>query len=460
MPLDGEVAPANDEEAIEEFRRLFYEAVRLRLHGDVEVGAYVSGGLDSTSVASAAAEVSGRPIKAFTVEFEDKKLNEGQAAAEFAQAGGFEHHTVRIGPGDLAPHFERSLWHSEIVVSNSHGAAKMILSELARRHVKVVLTGEGADEALAGYNVFQHLAQLEEVRTHPKDRGRRAALDALLRKEQSGIALLNSGILPIRALPEYDRIVGLFGAYPYAIARAMRTAKKIPFIMSSDFRREVAGIDPVAAMAERIGRGRMASLSPVAAHQYYLFKADLPAYILNCLGDRVEMAHSIEGRVPFLDHKLVEFAFSLPVSLKLRDGAGKYVLRRAIAERLPSALQVKKRPFVAGSSETLGLNRNSEFCRALFGQPRHPEHRLVQPTSGGNSAPQSRLSSARLAVLEPGGDHADWDRLHPSYRRNVLRALRGLGRAIQSSPSRLNFGGWASLMVSGRRMRFFALLID
>jgi asparagine synthase (glutamine-hydrolysing) len=361
LPLGGEVAPVNDEEAIEEFRRLFYEAVRLRLHGDVEVGAYVSGGLDSTAVASVAAEVSGRPIKAFTVEFEDKKLNEGQAAGEFARAGGFEHHTVRIGPGDLAPHFERSLWHSEMAVSNSHGAAKMILSELARRHVKVVLTGEGADEALAGYNVFQHLDLLEEVRTHPKDRGRRAALEALLRKEGSGIAILNSGILPIRALPEYDRIVGLFGAYPYAIARAMRTGKKIPFVMSSDFRREVAGIDPVAEMAERIGRGRMTSLSPVAAHQYYLFKADLPAYILNCLGDRVEMAHSIEGRVPFLDHKLVEFAFSLPVSLKLRNGAGKYVLRRAIAERLPSALQVKKRPFVAGSSETLGLNRNSEF---------------------------------------------------------------------------------------------------
>ena len=190
LPLGGEVAPASEEEAIEEFRRLFYEAVRLRLHGDVEVGAYVSGGLDSTSVAATAAEVSGRPVKAFTVEFDNKKLNEGEAAAEFAQARGFEHLTIRIGPGDLAPHFERSLWHSEIAVGNSHGAAKMILSELARRHVKVVLTGEGADEALAGYNVFQHIALLEEVRTHPRDRERRAALETLLRKEKSGIALL------------------------------------------------------------------------------------------------------------------------------------------------------------------------------------------------------------------------------------------------------------------------------
>jgi asparagine synthase (glutamine-hydrolysing) len=79
-------------------------------------------------------------------------------------------------------------------------------------------------------------------------------------------------------------------------------------MMSRDFRREVAGIDPIAEMAERIGRGRMAGLSAVATHQYYLFKTDLPTYVLNYLGDRVEMAHSIEGRVPFLDHKLIEFA--------------------------------------------------------------------------------------------------------------------------------------------------------
>ncbi len=363
LPLDGQTVPGTEEEAIEEFRRLFHEAVRLRLHGDVEVGAYVSGGLDSTSVAATAADLSGRPVKAFTIEFDNKLLNEGQAAAEFAQSRGFEHHTIRVGLGDLAPHFERSLWHSEIAVSNSHGTAKMILSELARRHVKVVLTGEGSDEALAGYNVFQHIALLEGVRTDPRNPARRAALDALLSKERSGIALLNTGILRIRALPDYDRIVGLFGAYPYAMARALRTANKVRFVMSGDFRREMAGIDPIAVMAERIGRGSMKALSPLSAHQYYLFKADMPSYNLNCLGDRVEMAHSIEGRVPFLDHKLVEFAFSLPVSLKLRNGAGKYILRRAIAERLPFALEVKKRPFVAASSETLGLDRGSDLSR-------------------------------------------------------------------------------------------------
>ena len=358
LPVAAEPAARIEEgEAVTEFRRLFEDAVKIRLHGDVEVGAYVSGGLDSMAVASAAAESSGRKLKVFTVSFTDPSLDEAPAAAEFAARNGLDHHVVRVGSGDLAPYFERSLWHGEIPVANSHGAAKMILSELARKYVKVVLTGEGADEALAGYIAFQHIVLLEALRANPADGQVRGDLDQLLLREGRGIALTNSAILPIRQYPEYDRVAGLFGAYPYAIARALRTGKILPYLFSIEFRREFRGFDYVASMADRIGRGRMAGLSPVAAHQYYLFKADLPAYILNYLGDRVEMAHSIEGRVPLLDHKLVEFAFALPVSLKLRNGSGKYILRQAMLNRLQAASQVKKRPFLAPSADTLGFQK-------------------------------------------------------------------------------------------------------
>lgn len=267
---------------------------------------------------------------------------------------------VRVEAGGLIPHFERSLWHSEIPVINSHGAAKLILSELARRHVKVVLTGEGADEALAGYNVFRHIQLLEELRASPRDAGLAAAMDQLLHQEGSGVAGMNTGVVPIRAYPQYDRVVKLFGVYPYAAARALHSGKAIPYILSRDFRKETRDTDFIDEMARRIGYGRMTGLSPVAAHQYYLFKTDLPAYILNYLGDRVEMANSIEGRVPLLDHKLVEFAFALPVSLKLRNGVGKYILRQAILNKVPAAAQLKKRPFAAPSAGTLGLTGRSE----------------------------------------------------------------------------------------------------
>jgi asparagine synthase (glutamine-hydrolysing) len=171
---------------------------------------------------------------------------------------------------------------------------------------------------------------------------------------------LNNGVLPIRAYPQYDRVVKLFGVYPYVAARALHNSRAIPWLLSRDFGKETRGTDFIDETARRIGYGRMAGLSAVAAHQYYLFRADLPAYVLNYLGDRVEMANSIEGRVPLLDHKLVEFAFALPVSLKLRNGVGKYILRQAILNRLPAAAHVKKRPFVAPSADTLGLTRRSE----------------------------------------------------------------------------------------------------
>lgn len=358
LPVVEEPLRVSEEEAIEEFRRLFYESVRLRLHGDVEVGAYVSGGLDSSAVAAVAAEVSRRSLKAFTVSFADSRLDEGPAAAEFCKRFGFDHHVVRVGEGDLSPHFERSLWHGETPVANSHGAAKMILSELARRHVKVVLTGEGADEALAGYAAFRHIPLLEALRAEPRNPERRVALEQFTRQENTGVAVTNTGILPIRAYPEYDRVHSLFGAYPYAMARALHTATMLRYVLSRGFRREFNGADIVAETARRIGPGRMSGLSPIAAHQYYLFKTDLPNYILNYLGDRVEMAHSVEGRVPLLDHELVKFAFALPVSLKIRDGAGKHIFRRAVLDKLPSASDIKKRPFAAPSADTLGLARD------------------------------------------------------------------------------------------------------
>jgi asparagine synthase (glutamine-hydrolysing) len=128
-------------------------------------------------------------------------------------------------------------------------------------------------------------------------------------------------------------------------------------MLSRGFREEMAGVDPIADMAQRIGLGRLAGLGPVSAHQYYGFKADLAGYILVCLGDRAEMAHSLEGRVPFLDHKLVEFACTLPANLKVRDGATKYLLRESMKGRTAAAADRRKRPFMAPSAETLGLDR-------------------------------------------------------------------------------------------------------
>jgi len=339
-----------EEELVEEFHRLFTDAVRLRLHGDVEVGTYLSGGIDSAAVAMTAAQLSGRPVKAFTIGFENADYDETRPAADVARAHGLDHHIVSVGAGDLLPHFARSLWHSEIPVFNCHGTAKMLLSQLAARQVKVVLTGEGSDEILAGYVFYRHKLLLEALREDPKDRGARAALDRLL---ASGVP---DGVIPRRSLPDYDAVVRMFGAYPYSALRARVIGKFLAPFLDRGFRAEVRDIDPLADLAAAFDEPCLAGLSKLSAGQYMTIRTDLPNYNLNYLGDRQEMASSIEGRLPFLDHVLTEFCCRLPASMLIDAERTKVILRRAMAELLPESAQTAKKGFLAPSRECLALD--------------------------------------------------------------------------------------------------------
>lgn len=343
----------DEEAAVAEFRRLFEEAVALRMQGEVEVGAYLSGGIDSAAVALVMAQLSDRPVKTFTVGFEDPSYDEVAPARAIAEAAGMEHHVLHVGRGGLAAHFVRSLWHSEMPVLNSHGTALFLLSELAGKHVKVVLTGQGADELLAGYDPFEHQLLLDAVQKEPENSGARRRLEKF--RPRSG----NLDVLTrVRKYPSYGRVFDLFGAYPYSVMRPILHHARIRRLLAPEFRRATAEADSLQELARRIDRSRLAGLSSTAATQYLLFKTDLPGYILSSVVDRPEMAHSIEGRVPFLDHKLVEFACRLPVSMKLNDSSNKYVLRRAMAGLVPEPVRERpKKLFLAPSTESLGLDR-------------------------------------------------------------------------------------------------------
>src|SRR6185503_3097243 len=149
LPLAADVgrAPRAEADDIAAFADKLRETTRLRLHGDVEVGAYLSGGVDSAAIAQAVRETS-RPLHTFTVGFEPGPHDETAPALDVSRRLHTTHHMLRIGAGDLADAFLGSLWHGETPVPNAHGAAKYLLSRLTRPFVKVVLTGEGADELL------------------------------------------------------------------------------------------------------------------------------------------------------------------------------------------------------------------------------------------------------------------------------------------------------------------------
>jgi asparagine synthase (glutamine-hydrolysing) len=345
-PRAGERPPPGSEaELREEFRALLEESVRLRLRADVPVACYLSGGLDSCCILGLAARHSSGPLRAFTLRFEDADYDEGDVAAEMAAHAGAEHLSYTMREDDLADGFADAVFHAEGTCRNTHGIAKFLLSRRVREAgFKVVLTGEGADEVLAGYPHFrqdmlisgdaggkrdQVLKQLEELhRANPVSRGRllttRADRSSALMEELLGYTpswvMSRFGALKGRHLPlAYDRFSAFAGRDPGELL--------------------LSGLDPARRLAGR-----------AAVHQalYLWAKSMLPNYILATLGDRMEMAHSVEGRLPFLDHKVGEFLQRVPLKMKIQGQVEKYLLREATRDVVTQTVyRRQKHPFLA-----------------------------------------------------------------------------------------------------------------
>lgn len=360
LALNGHERTTVPQQVGEEYSELFDEAVRLRLHGDAPVGAYLSSGVDSSAVVDAMARHANADVKAFTIRFEDPKLDETPIATRVASVCGVEHHLVDVSNQALADNFRPSLWHSEIPVFNTHGTAKFLLSRACRPHVKAVLTGEGADETLAGYAMYRHHMLLDE-RRKSGERDVTVQIKEMIARE--GIL---AGLLPVTSYRKKAMVEAIFGCYPYAALRALTSER----FMGHFFQREFADAYPIEAALRRLADAlpveKLDGLPPSTASRYISLKCDLPAYNLNYLGDRQEMANSIEGRLPFLDNAVTDFAFQLPPSALHTIKEGKLPLRSAMANRLPNYVhQGSKRVFWAPVSAVDTLMHNG-FCEVAL----------------------------------------------------------------------------------------------
>jgi len=323
-----------------EFRDLFDEAVRVRLHGDFPVGVYLSGGIDSSAVLASMVHDGVRSPKAFTIAFDDKALDESQAARATAARLGVEHHVLRVRNSDIAENFRQSLWHSEIPVINAHGTAKFLLSRAASPHVKAIMTGEGADELFAGYPYFG--ASVGSGQRQGMAR-QLAGWSRLLWSRQFG-----TGFLSIPRAGDIAALNRLFGSAPHLGQRALFYARFIRAHLSREFRPCFSPASALRTLAEDLRSAQAEPMTSTNADRYLALRYDLPAYILNFLADRQEMAHSIEGRVPFLDDKVFAFASALGEESLVGEWGGKRLIREAFADRLPPAtLASRKKIFFA-----------------------------------------------------------------------------------------------------------------
>ncbi len=318
--------------------------MRLRLRADVPVACYLSGGIDSCAVLGFASQLSPRPLRAYTLSFDHADYDEGEFARQQARRSGAEFCQIDVRSDHLADHFGDAIYHAERPFANGHAIAKYLLSRAVRDSgVKVVLTGEGSDEIFAGYPHFRRdLVLYSSNHRDPAERARLLAeLDASKRCRRAPSC-------------HRDRRPWMPSGECSASCRRIlrpgrRSATDCCASRATGFRNRFAARDTFRVLLSCLDVERqLAGRHPVNQSLYIWGKTMLPNYILSNLGDRMEMAHSVEGRLPFLDHHVVEEAARMPVAMKIRGMTEKYVLRQAARHVLIDAVYARqKHPFMS-----------------------------------------------------------------------------------------------------------------
>ncbi|PYS82030.1 MAG: asparagine synthase (glutamine-hydrolyzing) [Acidobacteria bacterium] len=327
---DEEHGRRTDGEYIEEWAELFRTSVRLRLMADVPLGMFLSGGIDSSAIAAVMSGMVSSPVKTFSVAFAEREANELEYARLVARTFGTDHHEILITPEEFFRALPRLVWHEDEPLAHPSSVALYFVSRLAAQHVKVVLTGEGSDELLAGYERYRKtIYNLALGARYHKWAGA-----SLRRAVQSRIESLPSKSEVRRKLsrtflclsPQIESI------YFDNFAVFGRTMQRD--LLTGEAQERTGALDPYADVRRHLETTDARTLLNK------LLYADTKTYLQELLmkQDQMSMAASIESRVPFLDHKLVEFTSRLPERLKLRGWTTKYILRRSMKGVLPEAI--------------------------------------------------------------------------------------------------------------------------
>lgn len=340
FPVPGDEPSRNLAANATELRERLIEASRLRfLRSDVPVGAYLSGGIDSSVTAAVIARYTEAPLHTFSLRFSDSDFDEGSYQQQMAKLLGTEHRDVVVSPSDIADVFPEVVWHAESPILRSAPAPLFLLSRLVRESgYKVVVTGEGADEVLGGYDIYRE-ARVRQFWS-------RDAASAI--RPRAAELLYPWMTRSPGAAPAFAR--SFFGMHLDPSDPAMshrprwQSTAALKSMLTSSWRREASLADP-ARLATAMPEGS-AEWDPLARAQWLEMTTLLPGYILASQGDRMLMANSVEGRFPFLDRDLVALANALPGHHKLLALDEKHLLKRAFADMVPEPiLRRAKQPY-------------------------------------------------------------------------------------------------------------------
>lgn len=336
-------ASLSDVEAMENLDEILHDAVRIRLRADVPVAAYLSGGIDSSATTSYIKSIEPDVLNTFSIGFNDAIFDESNyqnLASDYFQT---KHKAYSCSSDEIAENFVNTVWHTEYPLLRTAPTPMYLLSKLVRaNNIKVVITGEGADEMLAGYNIFKEAKVRRFWANAPHSESRPRLLEKLypylphLQKANGNMLKCFFGYqLEDTSNPIYSHIL------------RWHNTSRIRNYFSADIKNKLQDYNPVQELVQKLGSG-FSDMGELAKAQYLESTIFMSGYLLSSQGDRMAMANSVEGRYPFLDHRLIDFCTSLPDRLKLNGLNEKFLLKKLMQNRIPDSI----------------LNRNKQAYRA------------------------------------------------------------------------------------------------
>jgi asparagine synthase (glutamine-hydrolysing) len=402
---DHSLEGLSDAAIVARFRELLEEAVRVRLMSDVPLGMFLSGGLDSSAIAALMSTMIDRPLQTFSVAFKDRAFSELDYARQVSTAIKADAHEIVIDDEDFFGALPKLIWHEDEPIAHPSSIPLYFVSALARQHVTVVLTGEGSDELLAGYGKYPRAL------VNWRAGGAYESVPASLRGWIAG------SVVP--------RLPGRAARYAKRSFLAMpRTPEAMFFdnFAAIGLKRQASLLSaPLAAqatLAGAYGPSRSYFDAPGGSSTMLdrLLYTDLKTYLVELLmkQDQMSMAASIESRVPFLDHKLVEFAAGLPGRLKLRGFTTKWILREAVRSILPPEILTRKKMGFPVPFSGWMKGQWQDVARDVLLDTRSRQRGIVDP------AAVERLIAAHASGEAEGGD-AIWSLLNLElwYRTHI-----------------------------------------
>jgi len=394
LDYTSSVSVKDEEDARERLLVLLLEATRIRLRSDVPVGAYLSGGLDSTVIAALVKKLGTTHLRTFSVAFADKEFDESNFQNEASEFLKTEHRSISCSSQDIGRVFPEVIWHTEKPVLRTAPAPMFLLSKLVREQgYKVVLTGEGSDEVLGGYDIFKEAKIRRFWAKYPESKFRPILLRRLypyMKNLQSQPDVYLRAFFHVR---KNDLASPFFSHLP-----RWDMTSKLKLFLSKDTRDRLKHCNAIGQLDAKLP-SRFWQWDGFSQAQYLEAAYLLPGYILSSQGDRMAMAHSVEGRFPFLDHRVVEFASSLSSQLKMKVLDEKYLLKAAVGDLIPHTIRRRpKQPYRAPDSRSFLVRESGrslmEYVEELLGPRSISETGLFDPVSVSKLVAKAREGQA------------------------------------------------------------------